>query len=141
MEIGSAFPGTAYGSTFEVEMAIEMFSWLFGRGKKQPAEEYPISGGPGNTLETAFVIRAPIDRAGIVLEYMLLEGLFGQRGVHWELKSQTHLISGDRHYDQMCVRLADGRLRTVYFDITEQARQTIKEMRSEKIRRRKTGGS
>lgn len=79
-----------------------------------------LSGGPGDTLQTAIVVRgAPNTMAGIRAEYLYLEALFGRKGVAWQLERQALLVSAGRHYDEMRLRLADGTLRTVYFDITD----------------------
>ncbi len=79
-----------------------------------------LSGGPGDALQTAIVIHgAPNTQAGIRTEYLCLEALFGRRGVDWQLERQALLVSGDRRYDEMRLRLADGTSKTVYFDITD----------------------
>ncbi len=79
-----------------------------------------FSGGPGDTLQTAIVVRgAPNTMAGIRAEYSYLEALFGRKGVDWQLERQVLLFSAGRPYDEMRLRLADGTLRTVYFDITD----------------------
>lgn len=79
-----------------------------------------LSGGPGDTLQTAIIIHgATNEMAGIRAEYLCLEALFGRKGVDWQLERQALLSSAGRHYDEMRLRLADGTPRTVYFDITE----------------------
>ncbi len=79
-----------------------------------------LSGGPGDTPQTAIAIQgAPNTMAGIGAEYLCLEALFGRRGVDWQLERQALLARAGRHYDEMRLRLADGMVRTVYFDITD----------------------
>lgn len=79
-----------------------------------------LSGGPGDTLQTAIIIHgAPNEMAGIHAEYLCLEALFGREDVDWQLEWQALLSSAGRYYDEMRLRLADGTSRTIYFDITD----------------------
>jgi hypothetical protein len=91
----------------------------------QPVPDKPkgkiiIKGGPGDTLETAFIISgAPTSQVGITAEYHVLEKLFGPRNVDWRLKSQSVLRQQGKVYDRMEVELKSGAQKTIFFDITE----------------------
>ena len=89
----------------------------FFKGKRRRGVTF--EGGPGDTIETAVIIRgAPDEALGVGAEYRYLAQQFGQPGVDWELVGQELLESARRRYDKVHVKLADGTERTIFFDIT-----------------------
>jgi hypothetical protein len=79
-----------------------------------------FEGGPGDTLESAVIIRgAPNHTVGVQSEYRYLTEKFGQHGTDWELQSQALLEIGTRHYDEMSIKLSDGTQKSVFFDLTD----------------------
>jgi hypothetical protein len=79
-----------------------------------------VTGGPGDTLQTAIVIRkTPRGLSAAGAETMLLRKWFGERGRNWTLKNQTMLVADGRTYDAYEVMLSDGSERRLYFDVTE----------------------
>ena len=79
-----------------------------------------VTGGPGDTLQTAIVIKkTPRGLSAAGAEYVLLGKWFGERQKHWTLKSQTLLQREGRTYDAYEVVLADGSEKRLFFDVTE----------------------
>jgi hypothetical protein len=79
-----------------------------------------FEGGPGDTIERAVIIRgAPNEALGVQAEYVYLAREFGRPRVDWELVGQGLTEHGDRAYDEMHIKLADGTERTIFFDITQ----------------------
>ena len=92
----------------------------------QPASNQPskapisLTGGPGDTPETAVVIiGAANSMAGVAAEYHYLERQFGRRQVDWRLKRQSVRRFQGKIYDAMEIELADGSRKTIFFDISE----------------------
>ena len=79
-----------------------------------------LSGGPGDTMATAIVIKgAKSSLDGIPAEYHFLEKKYGKQQVDWQLRRQSLMHQGGKHYDLMQIELKDGTKKDVYFDITE----------------------
>lgn len=79
-----------------------------------------VTGGPGDTLQTAIVIKkTPRGLSAAGAEYVLLGKWFGERQKQWTLKSQTLLQQEGRTYDAYEVVLADGSEKRLFFDVTE----------------------
>jgi hypothetical protein len=79
-----------------------------------------VTGGPGDTLQTAIVIKkTPRGLSVAGAETMLLQKWFGERGTSWTMKGQTMLIVDGRTYDAYEVVLNDGSERRLYFDVTD----------------------
>jgi hypothetical protein len=79
-----------------------------------------VIGGPGDTLQTAIVIKkTPRGLSAAGAEAMLLGKWFGERGKSWTLKRQAMVQRDGRTYDIYEVVLADGSERTLHFDVTE----------------------
>ena len=79
-----------------------------------------VTGGPGDTPQTAIVIKkTPRGLSAAGAETMLLGKWFGQRGKSWTLKAQTLLVAEGRTYDVYDVVMNDGTDRRLYFDVTE----------------------
>jgi hypothetical protein len=77
-----------------------------------------FEGGGGETVETAVVIRgAPSQSVGVKAEFDYLAQRFGRAGTDWTLVKQSLVEPEGRPYDAMCIRLADGSLKMVFFDI------------------------
>lgn len=79
-----------------------------------------VTGGPGDTLQTAIVIKkTPRGLSAAGAEYVLLGKWFGERQKQWTLKSQTLLQREGRTYDAYEVVLVDGSEKRLFFDVTE----------------------
>ena len=79
-----------------------------------------VTGGPGDTLQTAIAIRkTPRGLSAAGAEHMLLRKWFGERDKSWTLTRESMLQVDGRTYDTYEVVLADGSERRLYFDVTE----------------------
>jgi hypothetical protein len=79
-----------------------------------------VTGGPGDTLQTAIVIKkTPRGLSAAGAETTLLGKWFGERGEKWTMKRQAMVQVDGRTYDIYEVVLADGSERMLYFDVTE----------------------
>ena len=79
-----------------------------------------VTGGPGDSLQTAIVIKkTPRGLSVAGAEHMLLRKWFGERDKAWTLKRQELLQVDGKTYDTYDVVLADGTARQLYFDVTE----------------------
>ncbi|MDP3182922.1 MAG: hypothetical protein Q8M54_08925 [Desulfobaccales bacterium] len=89
-------------------------------GASTPKPKIIFSGGPGDSFETAVIIKgAPNSQVGIAAEYYYLEKKFGQPKADWKLLRQKLLHKDGKHYDLMQIQLKDGAKKDIYFDITE----------------------
>lgn len=52
-------------------------------------------------------------------EYHYITSLYGPMGVFWDLKIQSLIHQGDKHYDILEIELKDGKTMSYYFDITK----------------------
>ena len=79
-----------------------------------------VTGGPGDTLQTAIVIKkTPRGLSAAGAEFMLLGKWYGERQKDWTLKGQEMLQVEGRTYDAYEVVLADGSLKRLFFDVTD----------------------
>ena len=80
----------------------------------------PPNGGtsPKHELFVRFRRQMVRELEGVAAEHEWLVARFGARGEEWELERQSLLEEGGRWYDKMELRLADGIMRTMYFDIS-----------------------
>ncbi len=79
-----------------------------------------VTGGPGDSLQTAIVIRkTPRGLSAAGAEHLLLVQRYGGKGDGWRLKSGDFLLESGRTYDVYTVTIADGRERRIYFDVTD----------------------
>lgn len=79
-----------------------------------------VTGGPGDTLQTAIVIKkTPRGLSAAGAETMLLRKWFGEGGRNWTMKAQTMQVVDGRTYDAYEVVLSDGSERRLYFDVTD----------------------
>ena len=79
-----------------------------------------VTGGPGDTLQTAIVIKkTPRGLSAAGAEHMLLGKWFGQRNTDWTMKRQEMVQVDGRTYDTYEVVLTDGSERRLYFDVTD----------------------
>lgn len=93
-------------------------------GKEENSEEkskgITFEGGPGDKVECAVVIRGAANHsAGVLAEYQYLEEKFGEPEVDWKMAGQTLLTHEDRMYDRMEIKLSEGSLIAIIFDITD----------------------
>ena len=79
-----------------------------------------VTGGPGDTLQTAIVIKkTPRGLSAAGAEYMLLRKWFGERDTSWTMKRQEMLQVEGRTYDCYEVVLANGSEKRLFFDVSE----------------------
>ena len=73
---------------------------------------------PGDSADTAVVIRARNTTAGVAAEYSYLSGEFGHENVDWKIQSQMSTSQNRKTFDVLTVALKDGSSRRIWFDIT-----------------------
>jgi hypothetical protein len=79
-----------------------------------------FSGGDGSSEDKAIIIHASSSSEGVEAEYEYLCKNYGERGVDWELYSQTFFTSDARKkIDVLEIRRVDGSVISVYFDISQ----------------------
>ena len=80
-----------------------------------------VTGGPGDSLQTAIVIRkTPRGLSAAGAETMLLSKWFGARGRNWTMKHQEMVqVDGRTSMTRYKVVLTDGSVRRLYFDVTD----------------------
>ena len=79
-----------------------------------------VTGGPGDTLQTAIVIKkTPRGLSAAGAETLLLAKWFGERGTNWMMKRQAMVQVDGRTYDTYDVVVTDGSERRLYFDVTD----------------------
>jgi hypothetical protein len=79
-----------------------------------------VTGGPGDTLQTAIVIKkTPRGLSAAGAETMLLRKWFGERGTNWTMKQQAMVQVDGRTYDTYEVVLTSGSERRLFFDVTD----------------------
>ena len=77
------------------------------------------AGGPqGRGPDDAIVIEARTSLDGIPLGNAAIVRLLATARQPWQKESQALVKQGDRQYDLITVRFADGASREVWFDIT-----------------------
>jgi hypothetical protein len=92
----------SYGSGFDVVADDEKAQAIF-------------SGGDGSSIKQAVVItEAPGEKTGVRAEYVWLH----QHYPGYHLRGQGVRHEGGRSYDEMRIVTADGKARTIFFDIT-----------------------
>lgn len=72
-------------------------------------------------MDDAVVIHAPDHYTGVAAEYEYLSRCYGRRGSEWALVSQTltnQMVDGKR-YDILTIRMKNGAVKEVVFDITQ----------------------
>ena len=86
-----------------------------------------VTGGPGDTLQTAIVIKkTPRGLSAAGAEHMLLGKWFGERQKDWKLKRQEMLQVEGRTFDTYEVVLTDGSEKRLFFDVTEWLSRTAR---------------
>jgi hypothetical protein len=79
-----------------------------------------VTGGPGDSFQTAIVIRkTPKGLSAAGAEHLLIAQRHGQRGEGWTLTQQQFLKRNGRAYDVCRIALADGTHRAFHFDVTD----------------------
>jgi hypothetical protein len=79
-----------------------------------------VSGGPGDSLQTAIVIRkTPRGFSAAGAEHLFLTQRYGKRGQGWTLKLQELVKQDGRVFDAFHIILSDGTERELYFDVTD----------------------
>jgi hypothetical protein len=79
-----------------------------------------VTGGPGDSLQTAIVIKkTPRGLSAAGAEMMLLGKWFGERGKQWTMKRQEMVQIDGRTFDTYQVVLSDGEDRQLFFDVTD----------------------
>ncbi len=77
------------------------------------------TGGDGSTIQMAVVINATSSPAGINAEYKWIESRYGALNKDWKIESRMHGESDSgKFYETFHIKLADGTLKTIVFDIS-----------------------
>jgi hypothetical protein len=80
-----------------------------------PTVKAAVAGGDGSSIEKAVIIKAPDNFIGVRVEYAWIK----KNCPGWQLEKQSAFKAGNKIYDKMEFRTPDGRLKTIYFDITD----------------------
>jgi hypothetical protein len=76
-------------------------------------------GGDGSSESSAVVVNATSNSVGIQAEYKWIESKYGPKEKAWTIQMRTHGTSeGGKSYETFNIKLADGSLETVVFDIS-----------------------
>ncbi len=88
--------------------------------------DFPISGGTGNSLDTAIVIHYEVPNYPVGVERGVLRCLGLGRGIEWKLVEQLLLEHNGRRIDKMTIETKETtptqiitQTESYYFDITE----------------------
>lgn len=88
--------------------------------------DFPISGGTGNSRDTAIVIRNEVPNDYVGVEHGVLRCLGRGRGIEWTLVEQSLLEHNGRKIDRMTIETKETtptqiitQTENYYFDITE----------------------
>ena len=73
------------------------------------------AGGDGSSIETAVIIKAPNEAAGVRAESEWVR----QHHPGWRKGSQALISEGNRMFDRIEYTTPEGKTRTIYFDITD----------------------
>ena len=78
------------------------------------------SGGDGSSIDEPVVIHAQTTQIGVPAEYSYVTKRYGKRGEDWDCDMQYKLKSQNgREIDSLVIKLANGEIISLYFDITE----------------------
>lgn len=69
--------------------------------------------------EAIVILGAKNGREGVRAEYDYIAAEFGERGKTWQLELQQLVSRDGKLYDAMKIVLANGKLVTLYFDISD----------------------
>jgi hypothetical protein len=79
-----------------------------------------FKGGNGLTKEEAVkILGAKDETEGVDAEYNWLEENYGKQNINWVLNDQELIDEGDRQFDLLKIKFPDGKMKEVWFDITE----------------------
>ena len=79
-----------------------------------------VTGGPGDTVHTAIVIKkTPKGLSAAGAEHLFLSQRYGRRGPDWTLTQQDLIQQDGRVFDVFHLVLADGASRDLFFDVTD----------------------
>jgi hypothetical protein len=81
----------------------------------RPAQEASFSGGDGNSVENALIIKAPNNFIGVRAEYDWIK----RNHPGWQLDEQTMLKGGGKIYDKMYFSASDGQRTILFIDVTD----------------------
>ena len=87
----------------------------FFRRKQRPRL---VSGGSGDSFQTAVVIHADSSFIGVKVEYAYIADQCGEPQTDWKVQSQRLEHFDGRPFDVLTVALSGGETRSFYFDIS-----------------------
>jgi hypothetical protein len=73
----------------------------------------------GESFEEAIIIHAQSSVDGVPKEYEWIERRFGRHNRDWKRMRQALMEHGNRWYGVIRIRLADGSIKEIHFDITD----------------------
>lgn len=98
---------------------MSIFDFFKNKKKTYSFDELvKYSGGDGSSPENAVIITAPISPIGVHAEYDYLRSKYGRQNVDFQVMSQSLEFSDNKHYDVITIKLSDGSMKEIYFDIT-----------------------
>ena len=82
-------------------------------------DDFRLEGGQGTSVEDAIVISDPKNPAVVIfVERIFLMEIFGEEDSDWFLDRQQLLFLDDKAYDIFTLKMPDGRIGKIYFDVT-----------------------
>ena len=69
--------------------------------------------------EAVIILGAKDEMEGVDAEYNWLEEKFGKQNIKWELDDQELIDEGDKQWDILRIKFADGKIKEFWFDITD----------------------
>lgn len=99
-------------------MIKKLLNRIFKR--KGPLDFYfeKFSAGDGLSFETAVKIKSQNSMQGISDEYLFVNTFYGKKDEDWFLESQALVCQNDIDYDLLKIKLKDGKILDLHFDIS-----------------------
>jgi len=91
---------------------------FFKKEKSTKLNSNLFSGGDGSSEQNAVLIKATTSLVGVPAEYEFIEAKFGRIETDWKLEQQSQYDNNSKSYDLMEIKLSDGSIKKIYFDIT-----------------------
>ena len=113
------------GEYIQAESGWKIYLWLQDYKTRRHTAKEPMSpityeDRGGDSPATSIIIHgAQNEYVGVAAEYEFLAKKFGTANKDWKIVVQSTGETDGRRWDRMTLKLADGTMKTVYFDITE----------------------
>lgn len=77
---------------------------------------------PGDSIENAIKLSSENPKMGVLIEYKLLEKMYGTNGKDWIVLMQSSFGREEKRYDKLEIMILkgneNGKRKEIYFDIT-----------------------